>query len=618
MHDGCNARTWLHVDVAEGVNGITIKKKTANTIATCFLTKSISPLSVAFRYNSPLLETALTEGVKVFEPLHDQDLYFAHNEMKFYTWGDEECCLPKGATSATLSGDLSTLQPGQVLIFKEVKGPKTGEPGDADPAHRHAVRLKEVTLSFDPLFSNNNISSPVSSPPSPGIPVTKIVWNEKDALPFPLCISSINGTLSYENVSVALGNNLLIDHGLTLTDKTISSLEPDTIGESVIAAVSSSSGSCCDAEPPVPVPPRFHPLLRKIPLTFAAPFDAADKTLSATEAMKWSMRDTSPSVILIEKDGPAKWFPKRDLLNSSSNAKEFVVEIESDGIAHIRFGDDLQGMRPVSDTQFLATYRIGNGLAGNIGRESIATIVTDNPDITGGTPTIVSVSNPFPATGGAEPETIELVKQKAPAAFRTQERAVTATDYEEMSKRSSDSIQRSACTFRWTGSWRTAFLTIDRFGGKEVTADFEKDIRKRIERYRMAGQDIEVNGPEYVSLELEMIICVKPNYFASDVKASLLKVFSNRVLPNGKLGVFHPDNFSFGQTVYLSPLYAAAQSVSGVASVEIKTFKRQDDTNNDAIETGKLLLSRLEIARLDNDPNFPDHGVFNLEMKGGK
>ena len=134
----------------------------------------------------------------------------------------------------------------------------------------------------------------------------------------------------------------------------------------------------------------------------------------------------------------------------------------------------------------------------------------------------------------------------------------------------------------------------------------------------MAGQDVEVNGPEYVSLELEMVICVKPNYYPGDVKAALLKIFSNRVLPNGTLGVFHPDNFSFGQPVYLSRLYAAAQAVDGVASVQITKLMRQGDNNNDAVDTGQLSLGRLEIARLDNDPNYPDHGVFNLIMKGGK
>jgi hypothetical protein len=113
-------------------------------------------------------------------------------------------------------------------------------------------------------------------------------------------------------------------------------------------------------------------------------------------------------------------------------------------------------------------------------------VVTNNPDITGGTQTVLSVTNPFAAAGGIDPESMETVRQNAPAAFRTQERAVTAGDYEDMVLRSSDDIQRAACTFRWTGSWRTAFLTIDRLGGAAITADFEDDIRTRMDRFRMA------------------------------------------------------------------------------------------------------------------------------------
>jgi hypothetical protein len=102
------------------------------------------------------------------------------------------------------------------------------------------------------------------------------------------------------------------------------------------------------------------------------------------------------------------------------------------------------------------------------------------------------------------------------------------------------------------------------------------------------------------------------------VKAALLEVFSNRDLPDGRRGVFHPDNFTFGQPVYISHLYKAAQMVAGVASVKITTFQRQDNYSTEAIETGKLTLGRLEIARLDNDPNFPKHGVFRIITEGGK
>ncbi len=606
MHEGCNARMWVHIDVQKGINGFTLLKKDNGKIVTRFLTRTNTSLPKAFDVDSNEWTIALEEGTKVFEPMHDLDLFHAHNRMNFYTWGEKECCLPKGSTSATLLGDLTTLKRGHVLILQEVKGPQTGNSADADPAHRHAVRITDVRLIFDPLFAG--------SPPWPGLPVTKITWDPADALPFPLCISSKEETSFYDNVSVALGNNVLADHGFTQYDTSVSSLHPDTVGSSVISTVEDSSGCFCSEETPVPVPPKFNPELLARPLTFRATYDVNNPP-SATAAMKWLMQDVVPAIALLEDGTTETWTPKNDLLDSGGEDKNFVVEIESDGISKLRFGDGIQGMRPAAETRFLATYRIGNGTVGNVGRESITSIV---PGGVGDKSIFLNVTNPLSATGGIDPEGIEEVRQKAPAAFRIQKRAVTATDYEEMSKVCSDTIQRSACTFRWTGSWRTAFLTVDRFGGQEVSPAFENKIRRGMDQFRMAGQDLEVDAPKYVSIELEISICVKPNYFASDVKGALLKVFSNRVQSNGQLGVFHPDNFSFGQSVFLSPLYAAAQSVTGVASVEITKLKRQNEVNNDAIQTGKLPLSRLEIARLDNDPNFPEHGILNFKMNGGK
>ncbi|MBK9014739.1 MAG: hypothetical protein IPM82_12025 [Saprospiraceae bacterium] len=155
-------------------------------------------------------------------------------------------------------------------------------------------------------------------------------------------------------------------------------------------------------------------------------------------------------------------------------------------------------------------------------------------------------------------------------------------------------------------------------GGLEVDEEFEKDLRRRLERYRIAGFDLEVDSPLFVPLEIEMTVCVHPIFFASEVKKALLEVFNNKKLPNGKLGVFHPDNFSFGQTVYSSPLIAAAMNVAGVASVEITKFHRQGTPDTLPLDEGKLTLGRREIAQCNNDRNFPDQGVFNLIMKGGK
>ena len=107
---------------------------------------------------------------------------------------------------------------------------------------------------------------------------------------------------------------------------------------------------------------------------------------------------------------------------------------------------------------------------------------------------IAPVRNPLPAVGGVEPESLEDVRQYAPSAFRTQERAVTPADYAEVTERH-PFIQQAAATLRWTGSWRTVFITADRTGGAEVDAGFERKLRRFVEPYRMAGQDVEVDAP---------------------------------------------------------------------------------------------------------------------------
>ena len=136
--------------------------------------------------------------------------------------------------------------------------------------------------------------------------------------------------------------------------------------------------------------------------------------------------------------------------------------------------------------------------------------------------------------------------------------------------------------------------------------------------FRMAGHDLEIEAPLYVSLEIEMRVSVAPDYFRSNVEGALLSIFNSLILPDGRRGLFHPDNFTFGQPVYLSPLIAAAQALEGVALARITTFQRQGTIDPNAIADGKLAMGRLEIARCDNDPNFPEHGVFRLKMEGGK
>lgn len=590
MHDGCNARAWIQVLVND--DNVTIPKGTQ-------LLTRLDTEAVRIAPNSRAYDDALAQNPEVFETMYDARLFRAHNTLTFYTYGAQECCLPQGSTRATLRGKFENLQKGDVLIFEEVRGPETGSASDADPAHRHAVRVQSVALTQDPLGGR------FEEPPNDNaVDITEIEWSDQDALPFALCISAKVGQEIISDLSLARGNIVLADHGLSLAGESLGVVP----SPSLLLAPERGGDPCVEREI-IPIPPRFRPFLKNAPLTFAAPYAPE---ASARAALKVLPQDALPALTLASafNSNTAEWNAQRDLLNSAADANEFVVEVEGDRRAYIRFGDSTHGLRPASGTTFTANYRVGNGAAGNVGADSIAHIVTNDGRID-------AVRNPLAAAGGQEPESNEDVRQRAPYAFRTQERAVTPDDYARIAERRGD-VQRAAASFRWTGSWRTVFVTADRFGGAAVDADFENALLDYFERYRMAGHDVEIDAPRFVPLELEMTVCVKANYFKSDVKRALLQVFSNRQLADGTRGVFHPDNFTFGQTVYLSQLIAAAQGVTGVDSVQVTTFQRQGIASTAALETGKLELGRLDIARLDNDPNFAERGVFRLNMSGGK
>jgi hypothetical protein len=134
----------------------------------------------------------------------------------------------------------------------------------------------------------------------------------------------------------------------------------------------------------------------------------------------------------------------------------------------------------------------------------------------------------------------------------------------------------------------------------------------------MAGYDLEVDAPRFVPLDIELHVCVKAGYFRSAVLAAVRDVLSSVQLPDGRLGAFHPDNFTFGQAVYSSRLIAAVQALDGVESVRLDRFERLADPDPLTLEQGVIPIGRLEIAQLANDPNFRDRGRLRLSAGGGQ
>jgi hypothetical protein len=595
LGEGCNARAFVHLRAAAAATGRVLPAGPG--AAFCTRLPDI-----------PVLAGELPTGpaaaqVSIFEPLHALTLRASHNEIAFHTWSDALCCLPRGATRATLVNPLDPgdpdagldLQPGDLLLLEETHSPVTGLAADADRSRRHVVRLETVLLGpavMDPIESK------------PGVPVylAEVTWRSEDALPFALRLSARVGDSSASlPTAVARGNIVLADHGRSLAG---SPLEPAA----------------------VPLAGAHRPTLLVPGLAFAAPFPARvlvpdpldpsiTTVLPASQAFEYSPADALPCLVL--RDGSDEvWSPRRDLLASDRFAPEFVVEVGNDRTSRLRFGDDLQGRRPSPGTVFVATARHGGGSAGNLGAEALRHVIAPSSVLPAGS--VLEVRNPLPARGGADPESLEQARQFAPGAFRRQERAVTERDWAEVAQRF-PGVQRAAARFRWTGSWHTVFVAVDRVGGLGAVRDprFQAALRDHLERYRIAGYDLEIVDPIFVPLEIKLLVCVRPGYFRAKVHAALRAALGRFDPRTGRPGFFHPDNFSFGQPLHLAPLVAACLAVPGAGSVQPLLFQRQGRLANHELENGLLTAAPLEILRLDDDANFPERGRLTLDLHGG-
>jgi len=649
MHEGCNARAWVFIE-AHG-QPPALKK---NEIA--FLTGYNSALPVGARMLNPesLRRLNLPSGsYEVYEAMGEGEIQLsdAHNEIRFYTWGDFKCCLPLGTTSATLTDEYLpvppplppygsdddqapqqydvkqgqyrkeppppvkperklTLHRGEVLIFEEILSPTTGEGADADLGHRHAVLLTKVTPGEDKLT---------------GQPVIEIEWAEEDALPFPLCLSAISAAPDceeLENVTIARGNIVLVDHGRTIGRKIVDDDEIEDLGR---VPIKETTAECIDTDcaPEVTlVPGRYRPRLQNGSLTFSQPpkwlMDAPIAVcpappVSATGMLRQDPRWALPQIAL-RSAGTTSWHSRYDLLSSVAEGKHFVVEVDNQFRANLRFGDGELGRAPAAGEHFWATYRVGNGTNGNTGPEAISHIVVKN--LVSGVQ--LAPRNPMPAVGGANPEPVEEVKLYAPYAFRTTlQRAVTAEDYATLANRH-PGVQRTTASLRWTGAWYQVVVAVDPKGKPEADQRLLNDVECLLRPFRRIGHELKVVKARNVALDIAIHVCLKPGYLRGHIKAALLDLFSNRALSDGRLGFFHPDNLTFGAGVMVSKLVAAAQSVTGVENVIVTRLQRFNEIQGRELEDGILRLGPQEIARLDNDPNYPENGKIEFDLGGGR
>jgi Baseplate J-like protein len=606
LAEGRNATVALHLQVTKAITvAATTRVFTRLPAALPGTSAPPGPAFDAALLTEPAFALEPLAGATVFETVHAMDAAPRNNLLHVHHWGEDEFGIPVGGTSAWLwaqnAADTRAVRPplvaGDYVVLEQVRAPRTGRAADRDPAQRWVLQLTEVLNGSDPAYqdtytrdtSGQVVLAPRSDPAGNALPLLGVRWDAGQAPASAVCVRTLAADGDrIEDAAVGRGNIVLADHGRTLTE--------DLPGP---AASDAGSPGTVQLVPPLRL------RLVHVPLT---------------------QRSDGPALALtvLQQTGPPEaYLPVADLFESGPDDAHVVVEVDDDGRGLLRFGDGVLGRRPLDAARFVATYRIGNGTAGNVGAEALAHVALP----AAGVSAISAVRNPLPAGGGGEPETLEHARRLAPDAFRAwQERAVIADDVVAWALRV-PGVRAAVAALRWTGSWYTWIVAVlpgdpadlvDIAGTRqELSGEFRAAVVAGLDHVRLAGFDVDVRAPEFVAVDLRLHVCARPGHTRSDVAHAVRETLLASALPSGQPGLLAGVTLTFGRPLLLGDVYARAAALPAVDTVKATWLSRYGEPPGGELENGRLDVAPWQLLRLDDDRSLPGRGVLGLDVDGG-
>lgn len=261
-----------------------------------------------------------------------------------------------------------------------------------------------------------------------------------------------------------------------------------------------------------------------------------------------------------------RWHARRNLLFSAPGAREYAIE-RSRG--RLLFGDGRHGMIPPAgrDNVRIRTYRSGGGVVGNASRGALAQILSGV--------LAEGVTNPRPAEGGADGESLARLLRRGGAMVRHRRQAIAAGDYEALALEASPAVAvaRALSATHPSGRHAPGWVTLEivpHSHDARPTPSF--GLRQQVQRFLAArapaaiAHQIAVVAPAYLAIGVDAV--VRPvNPAAGGVTLAAVQAALARFL-HPLVGGPEDDGWPFGRDVYLSDLAALLESVAGVDYVE--------------------------------------------------
>ncbi len=250
------------------------------------------------------------------------------------------------------------------------------------------------------------------------------------------------------------------------------------------------------------------------------------------------------------------WNEVPNFLSSAPSDRVFVTRPSPTGGPFIQFGDGITGSRtPTGTSNIQAQYRKGIGIAGMVAAGQL-TQPLDRPQ------GLQYVTNPGPATGGADPATPASAQQSAPLPTLTLGRVVSLEDYQNFALGFAG-ISMALATWTWFGSTRGIFLSLAGEGGTQLNAG-DQIVQNLMQAYQTYGlPNVPVLPVSYVPQNFEIGMQVLVNAPTYDPTVVIPQVWQ------ALTAAFAFGQLAPGQSVAASQIIQLAQQIPGVTAVNL-------------------------------------------------
>jgi predicted phage baseplate assembly protein len=275
-----------------------------------------------------------------------------------------------------------------------------------------------------------------------------------------------------------------------------------------------------------------------------------------------------------EGDRFQEWIEVDDFLGSKAGDRHFVLTRST---GEVRFGDGVNGQIPVANVDnpganvVARVYRFGGGPRGNVKVGLVKTLLTSIPGIDE-----TGVGNLQAAFAGRAEETLEAAKKRAPAALKSQCRAVTAEDFETLAKQAANIKRAQALPLRhpdFSGVSVPGVITVvvvpDAPEAEAMPVPSEGTLRTvcaYLNQRRLLTTEVFVVGPTYKEVEIQVDLIAGNAADLGEVKTAV---------EQSLLDYFHPlrggeegDGWPFGGNIFYSRVYQRVFSTPGVERIE--------------------------------------------------